>query len=436
MKRTRSSLPLAIAVLLAAATAAAQADNPYAGYFSETYANTANWVCRPDLDDPCDHEMETTLINEDGTVDIEEWEPAGNPPIDCFYLYPTISTDRTGNSDFVAGEDQEIFVTRQQAARLGSACRVYAPVYRQITLTALVSALSGSPIPADSALADADILDAWKHYIANDNDGRGVLLIGHSQGASRLVTLIRNEIDPNPVLRERLVSAVLLGTSFQVPVGADVGGHFANIPLCHTGSDIGCVISYSSFRASAPPPSNSLFGRSLQDGWQAACTNPAQLAAGTNALHGYFPTDGKALPLFQVPNPPVWIDPSLNVTITTPFVALPRMLDAACRVDNGFSYLAITVHGEPQDARIDNIGGDLSPDWGLHLVDANVAMGDLVTIAQSQGEAYAAVHASSGGDGCAVNPRGEPLHAIGLLIGGALLAWRRREEVNAKAPRR
>ena len=86
------------------------------------------------------------------------------------------------------------------------------------------------PIPSDSALASADVLDAWKHYIANDNGGRGVLLIGHSQGASRLVALIKSEIDPNPDLRSRLVSAVLLGTNFQVPVGADIGGDFANSP--------------------------------------------------------------------------------------------------------------------------------------------------------------------------------------------------------------
>lgn len=420
--------------LLSASSAIAQPTNPYAGYFSETYADPDHWVCRPDVDDPCDREMETTFIAGDGGVEVEPWAPAADPQIDCFYLYPTISTDQSGNSDFVAGEDQEIFVARQQAARLGSVCRVFAPVYRQVTLTALVGALTGNPIPADSALADADILDAWKHYIANDNDGRGVLLIGHSQGASRLITLIRNEIDPNPALRDRLVSAMLLGTNFQVPVGADVGGHFANIPLCHTSSDLGCVISYVSFRATAPPPSNSRFGRSLQEGWQAACTNPAQLAHGGSDLHGYFPADGKALPIFQVPIPPAWIDPSLGVVIATPFVALPGMLQAECRVDNGYSYLSITVDGDPQDARIDNIGGDLTPDWGLHLVDANVAMGDLVTIAASQSEAYEAVHASSDGDGCAINTRRSGWSGAAVLIGAALLGWlrsRRRPSTHA-----
>jgi hypothetical protein len=413
--------------LLGATIAVAQPANPYPGYRSEIYADPAHWVCRPDMNDPCDHEMDATVIAEDGAVEVETWAPAADPPIDCFYLYPTISTDEGGNSDLVAGIDQEIFVARQQAARLGSVCRVFAPVYRQITLTALTSLLVGMPIPTDTALADADVLDAWKHYIANDSDGRGFILIGHSQGASRLITLIRNEIDANPALRDRLVSAMLLGASFQVPVGADVGGHLANIPLCHSGSDIGCVISYASFRATAPPPENSRFGRSLQGGWQAACTNPAQLARGSDELHPYFPTDGRSLPIFPFPTAPPWIDPTLEVPITTPFVALPRLLEAECREHNGFSYLAVVVNGDPGDARIDNIGGDLTPDWGLHLVDANIAMGDLVAIAESQAEAYQAVTAASAddSDGCSIDMRRQPSHPTGLLLVAALLAWRR-----------
>ena len=365
-------------------------ENPYPGYQSAIYADPANWLCRPDVDDVCDHDLDATVVRPNGTTRIEHWHEALRPMIDCFYIYPTISTDPTGNSDFVPGDDQELFVVRQQAARLGAVCRVYAPIYRQITLTALLSNLSGNPIPSDPALAYADVVDAWKHYIANDNEGRGVLLIGHSQGASVLTRLIKNEIDPSPVLRDRLVSAVLLGTSLQVPVGGDVGGDFANIPLCHGVRDVGCAISYASFRATSPPPSNSLFGRSLGPGTQAACTNPAALAGGSGVLHPYFPTNGQTLPIFSPPVPQ-WIAPSLGVTITTPFVTLPGFLEAEC-ADNGFRYLAITVNADPTDPRIDNIGGDITPEWGLHLIDANVAMGDLVKIARRQARAYRARH--------------------------------------------
>jgi len=378
-----------VLLLTGGAASAAALPNPYPGYQSSVYSDSTKWLCRGDGDDVCDHDLDATVVKANGRIALERWKPARKPRIDCFYVYPTISLDPTGNSDFTPGENEELFVVRQQAARLGSVCRVFAPIYRQVTLTALAGALGGNPIPTDTALADADLLDAWKHYIANDNDGRGVILIGHSQGAGRLVKLIKDEIDGNPDLRARLVSAVLLGTSLQVPDGADVGGDFANIPLCRARKQTGCAISYGSFRSTAPPPANSFFGRSLATGMKAACVNPAALAGGRATLHPYFPTDGRSLPL-GVPTPPEWVD--RKVTIATSFVSLPKFVEAECAETNGFVYLSLIVHGVPSDPRIDDIGGDLTPEWGMHLVDANVAMGDLVAVARSQAHAYRRHH--------------------------------------------
>jgi hypothetical protein len=384
---SRLGIALATTALWTASALAAPPANPYPGYVSAIYADPATWVCRPDKADACDTDLDATQVKANGKVKVQRWRPAKKPKIDCFYVYPTISSDPGGNSDLVPGENEEIFVARQQTARLGSVCRVFAPVYRQITLTALLAGLGGTPLPTDSALADADLLDAWKHYVANDNDGRGVVLIGHSQGAGRLVTLIKNEIDGNPDLRARLVSAILLGTSLQVPAGDDVGGDFANVPLCHGPRDTACAISYSSFRSTATPPATSFFGRSLAPGMKAACTNPAALGGGRGTLHPYFPTDGATLPIVTVP-PPAWVDPAKNVTIATPFVTLPRFVDAECAETNGVVYLSLIVHGDPADPRIDDIGGDLTPEWGMHLIDANVAMGDFVAVVKKQAKAH------------------------------------------------
>jgi len=382
---------LAVTAAIGAVASAAAPANPYPCYTSAIYSDPAKWVCRPDKDDVCDHDLDATSIKATGKVKVERFKAAHKPKIDCFYVYPTISQDPGGNSDFVPGQNEEIFVAGQQAARLSAVCRVFAPVYRSVTLTALIAGLGGHPVPTDNALADADLLDAWKQYIANDNEGRGVILIGHSQGAGRLVTLIKSEIDPNPDLRSRLVSAILLGTSLQVPDGGDVGGDFANIPLCHSPKDVGCAISYGSFRANKPPPSNSFFGRSLSAGMKAACTNPAALGGGRATLHPYFPTNGTSLPIITVP-PPVWVDPSKGVTITTPFVTLPKFVDAECAEKDGFVYLSLIVNGNPADPRIDDIGGDLTPEWGMHLIDVNVAMGDFVTLAKSEAKAFKRKH--------------------------------------------
>lgn len=399
--RTRDdAVPIAAAILLATAVAArgtAEAANPYPGYISEIYSAPENWLCRPDKDDVCDHDLDTTVVRASGQTRLERWRPAIHPKVDCFYVYPTISTDRTGNSDLVPGEDQELFVVRQQAARLGSECRVFAPVYRQVTLTALTARLSGNPIESDSALAYGDVVDAWKHYIANDNGGRGVVLIGHSQGSAHLTALIRDEIDPSPELRDRLVSAMLLGTSLQVPEGEKVGGDFQSVPLCSSRDETGCAIAYASFRADAPPPDNSLFGAGRQEGWQAACVNPASPGGGSGVLHPYLPTDGRSLPITPPGGAIDWVDPSIGVEIRTSYVTLPDFVEAECAESDGFTYLAITVHGDPSDPRIDDIGGDLTPEWGLHLVDVNVAMGDLVALVTRQGRAWCAENGCAGG---------------------------------------
>ena len=388
--RTTSAVLSILACLAATATAAHAGivRSLYPGYRSDIYADPASWLCRGDGDDVCDHDLDATIVRANGTTRIERWRAAANPKIDCFYVYPTISTDPGGNSDLVPGEDQELFVVRQQAARLGSVCRVFAPVYRQITLTALTARLGGVEVPTDPAMAYGDVVDAWKHYLANDNQGRGVILIGHSQGASHLTALVREEIDPDPEQRALLVSAILLGTSVQVPVGADVGGDFENVPLCRRERQTGCVISYSSFRSDAPPPANSYFGVSRQPGWQAACTNPAALGGGKGELEAYLPADGKSLPIF--PSRDVaWVDDDLGVEVATPYVTLPGFFAGECREDDGFSYLAIDVNGDPSDPRLDDIvGADITPEWGLHLVDANVAMGTLVDVAKRQAQSY------------------------------------------------
>jgi len=378
------------------ASAIASVPEKYAGYKSSVYAAPSAWLCRPDLEDVCDTNMEATVIAPDGKTETEHWTAAEDPPVDCFYVYPTISLDATPTSDMNPGENEELFVVRQQAARLGAECRVFAPVYRQLTLTTLLARISdsdtqgSSPTPVEFPYDD--VLDAWKQYMANDNEGRGVVLIGHSQGAAILTRLVKEEIDGDADMRARLVSAMLIGIPVRVPAGADVGGDFAEIPLCRASDQTGCVVSYSTFRDTSPPPENSIFahvsGGDPSD--RAACVNPAAPGGGSASLHPYLPTNGRALPggTGASSTAPPWVAPALGVTISTPFVALPGMIDAKCVDDGEFSYLEIHVNGDPTDQRIDDIGGDLSAEWGMHLVDVSVAMGDLVDLVGSEARAY------------------------------------------------
>ncbi|HEY6333888.1 MAG TPA: DUF3089 domain-containing protein [Blastocatellia bacterium] len=383
LAQNQSAHPAAALASTKAATQAAETHNDY--------GKPESWLCLPGRQDACTVDLSTTVVSADGKLTRESFTANPNAPIDCFYVYPTVSTEPGGNSDMTEGPEEKS-VIRSQFARFGAVCRLYAPLYRQVTLTALRSAIAGSPIPVDRAMAYRDVRDAWNYYLEHDNKGRSVVLIGHSQGAGLLTNLIKNDIDGKPV-QSRLVSALLLGTSLPVPRGKDVGGAFQSIPLCRSAGQTGCVITYASFRANVPPPPNSRFGKVAGENMVAACTNPAALGDGSGELHAYLGSHGSGLTNSEAAPKP-WVNPPQPVD--TPFVSLPGMLTAECVSNEHGSYLAVTVHGNPDGPRIGDIPGDVVvagrvfTDWGLHLIDVNLAMGNLIDIVGQQSKAYTA----------------------------------------------
>jgi hypothetical protein len=181
-----------------------------------------------------------------------------------------------------------------------------------------------------------------------------------------------------------MVSAILLGGTLFVPRGKDVGGSFQHISLCRSASQIGCVISYVSFRSTIPPPENTRFGRVASPDMIAACTNPAALTGGRGNLHAYLATDGRTIVGTTKPKP--WI--KAEQPIETPWVSVPGLLTAECKSSETATYLEVTAHPDPAGTRTDDIIGDLTPDWGLHLVDFNISMGNLIDIVGEQAKAW------------------------------------------------
>ncbi len=347
------------------------------------YADGAAWLCRPGRRDACAVDLTTTIVSADGSLSRETWSRDSNAPIDCFYVYPTVSTDATTNSDMTP-DAAELRVVEQQFARFGSVCRPYAPSYRQVTLRGLMARLArGGDRELDRGLAYDDVRNAFRYYLENDNAGRGFVLIGHSQGAYVLTALIAQEIDGQPV-QDRLVSALLLGAEPTVARGQDVGGSFRTIPLCRSAGQTGCLIAYSAFRSTAPPPENTQFGRAPDPSLSVACTNPAALAGGSGELHAYLSGDGTTV---VGPRPVApWV--TGGPAVETPFVSAPGLLSARCATNEHATFLEVIVHGNASDPRADDIGGDLTPEWGLHLVDMNLGMGNLVEVVREQAVAW------------------------------------------------
>lgn len=353
------------------------------------YAAEGNWLCRPGRADLCAQDQTAAAVAANGAVRVERFRAKPAAKIDCFYVYPTVSLDAGGNSDTNVGAEER-GVIAQQFARFGAVCRTFAPLYRQVTVTALRAGIAGAPIPLDRELAYRDAKAAWAHYMANDNAGRGVVLIGHSQGAGVLNRLIREEIEGKPV-QAQIVSAMLIGTNIGVPEGKDVGGDFKSMPLCRAKAQTGCVVAFVSFDAKKPPPANTRFGVFRdRPGMQAACVNPAAPKGGAAPLKSYF---GARAQLVGEAAPIAW---AKGKTIDAPFVTTPGLITAECVASPAGSYLAVTVNADPQDPRTDEIGGEVvaagrvQADWGLHLIDMHLAMGDLVAMADAQGKAWRA----------------------------------------------
>jgi hypothetical protein len=376
-RQTRAAIALAIGLMLAACADAPDGSSG-AGEPSPLYASADKWLCRPDLaaaDDACLIDLDATVVEASGETRFEPHLVAEDPPFDCFFVYPTINGGPEPNADFDGEYAAERSSVGMHAARLGALCAIHAPLYRQRTL-------GSSAGPEATELAYGDVREAWQHYLATGDRARGFVLFGHSQGASHLNRLIRDEIDPDPELRARLISALLIGSAVRVPAGADVGGDFANVPACRDPRQTACVVSFASFRATSPPPPDSLFGRPRSGDGEALCTNPAALAGGRAELHPYVASSSPRIFAPGVSAPP----------IATPWVSLPGLVSGECVVRGEFSYLEITVNADPVDPRADDIVGDLTPEWGLHAVDVPLTTGDLVELVREQAEAWLAEH--------------------------------------------
>jgi hypothetical protein len=191
-----------------------------------------------------------------------------------------------------------------------------------------------------------------------------------------------------------MISALLLGTTLAVDKGKDTGV-FKSIPLCRSASQTGCVIAYATFRDTVPPPANSRFGGCRTHGGDGGgLREPGEPLRRQGRAEGLSLRTASNI-ASSAAAAPVWVKGKANPT--TPFVATPGLLTGQCVSKNGFNYLEAHVNAEPgrparrrhQRRRRQRRQGGLA-DWGLHLIDANIAMGNLVDVVGQESKAYLA----------------------------------------------
>jgi hypothetical protein len=325
------------------------------------YGRQANWICRPGNEARCTNGLDAVTITADGMRTEQKFTPLADPVIDCFFVYPTVSEEPGPYSDLKL-TPEIADVARTQAGRLTSRCRLFAPIYRQLTDPGLSAVLAAHGTPNWNG-PYADILAAWRWYDAHENNGRGVVLIGHSQGTILLQRLLAEQIDGQPD-QKHLVAAFLAGAlSLPVAKNATSGGAFKHIPLCTDGAQIGCVYVWGSFLAD-DKSSHRIFGHSPAAPLVAACANPAAPRGGSGELKPYF-----RRPAFAPDSDPPWFEAQ-------------GQLSAQCVADEQGNVLRVSIQAT-RFARLMRTmlrdgAGDAPDGWGLHALDLDLMQGNIL----------------------------------------------------------
>jgi pimeloyl-ACP methyl ester carboxylesterase len=329
------------------------------------YAAAEMWICKPGATSNRCLELDqtTTYIYSDNSVAVFDHTPAVDPGFDCFYVYPTVDLrEEPGNTEDLTDVSLVLRPLDNQAARFTELCNVYAPLYHQMTIGSY-DVPGGFRNSEYFSRAFTDVEAAFDQYL-RESGNRPFVLIGHSQGSHMLLALMEKRFDQDPKLRQRMISALLIGPTgnLRVPAGEIVGGTFENIPLCTHATDTGCIVAYDSVAAgglaerdpvSVPRP----------------CVNPTLLGGNPGILANTIWASNLGLPL-----PP---------TVETPFAAYPELHTAECEADG---FLALDTLPEerlpPLSTQVleDVLGGS------LHVPDMSFGMGDLLRLVATQSE--------------------------------------------------
>src|SRR5687767_11104780 len=69
------------------------------------YAQASHWLCRPDkTDNPCRITLDAVVLGDASTPFVERMALPEAPPVDCFYVYPTVSGQESYFSDLAIAQ--------------------------------------------------------------------------------------------------------------------------------------------------------------------------------------------------------------------------------------------------------------------------------------------------------------------------------------------
>ena len=187
----------------------------------------------------------------DSVIDVFYNEDKNDLKADIFYIYPTLLTDKNDNSwnSDIYNENQKKQVLniaiRFQASAWANAGRIYSPYYRQVHYRSFYEPYTSNGGIKAGTIAYNDIKEAFEYFLENFNNGRPIIIAGHSQGAYHCKLLLKDYFEGKELLNQ-LVAAYIPGTR----VDKD---EFKTIPHLNSPDDVKGYLSWNTFRINKKP---------------------------------------------------------------------------------------------------------------------------------------------------------------------------------------
>ena len=209
------------------------------------------------------------------------------------------------------------------------------------------------------------------------------MLIGHSQGSFILRRLIATHVDPNPAVRKRLLSAILMGGNVIVTAGKASAATSSTSPACRSHPDRlrDRVLDLRPAAAGQQPL------RPHRHATRARRARPVHQSGRVSAVAAANSSPSSPAQPFA-PRVEIATGNSL-LMITQPmpktvWASISGAYSGRCSSAGGANVLMISPRGGAQNPQ-----AAPTAEWGLHLLDGQVALGDLVGVANAQAGAFA-----------------------------------------------
>ena len=171
--------------------------------------------------------------------------------VDVFYIHPTITTSKKNSAWNGDVSDENYRQTtlntaiKYQCSAWYGLGRTFAPFYRDAHIRSFQDYFKA--VGGDDALQSAyhDIKAAFNHYLNNENDGRPIVLVSHSQGTLHAGQLLKDFFEDKP-LQKQLVAAYLVGMAIKPE-------YFQNISFMTSPAETGGFVTWNTYKKNYLP---------------------------------------------------------------------------------------------------------------------------------------------------------------------------------------